>query len=347
LPLQPGFYKVKVKSTKMWLPILPLKADPTQINTYLKNKLNLIDIKPGLFFPNGEFETFVWSEELELFLQHGGEVTEILETYIFSSPLRPVFKEFAAYSIHKALHEQPHTKLKKKLWKLILVSLYGRFGMDVKKTKTIVVNSSNYRTIKNSKTILNEYWKGSHGIIEIENYDIKGSKPQTTSANVIYAAIITAKARIKLYRAISDVIKHGGRPLYCDTDSIFAAYPNDVTDQTHGEITWTKKSLIQNCIFASTRSYSIINNQNEVETKVAGIPRNSINFEDFLKGFYQKGPAVYSIFMDKYSTFSHSRWNTKVVIDILHYDKRQFIEKRSSTKPWFKITEGFIEDPFI
>jgi DNA polymerase elongation subunit (family B) len=41
---------------------------------------------------------------------------------------------------------------------------------------------------------------------------------------VQYASIITSRARIKLYKTITQVEKEGGRLLYCDTDSIFAAY---------------------------------------------------------------------------------------------------------------------------
>jgi len=61
-------------------------------------------------------------------------------------------------------------------------------------------------------------------------------KGHIINSNVIYAAIITSKARIKLYKSFISVQNNGGRLLYCDTDSIFAAYKKDVTGETHGEI---------------------------------------------------------------------------------------------------------------
>jgi DNA polymerase elongation subunit (family B) len=54
--------------------------------------------------------------------------------------------------------------------------------------------------------------------------------------NVGVAAAITAKARVKLYNAQEDVINNGGRLLYSDTDSIFAAYKTNVLDEKHGII---------------------------------------------------------------------------------------------------------------
>jgi chemotaxis methyl-accepting protein methylase len=52
---------------------------------------------------------------------------------------------------------------------------------------------------------------------------------------VAYASIISSKARIKLYNSFNDVIKDGGRLLYCDTDSIFAAYKKNKLNKKCGK----------------------------------------------------------------------------------------------------------------
>jgi DNA polymerase elongation subunit (family B) len=52
----------------------------------------------------------------------------------------------------------------------------------------------------------------------------------------MHAAIITSKARIKLYKTFQDISKNNGRLLYCDTDSVFVAYKKNVIGETHGNI---------------------------------------------------------------------------------------------------------------
>jgi DNA polymerase elongation subunit (family B) len=55
--------------------------------------------------------------------------------------------------------------------------------------------------------------------------------------NLSYAAIISAKARIKLNASLNLVLKSGGRLYYTDTDSIFAGYKENRINETMGDIT--------------------------------------------------------------------------------------------------------------
>ena len=61
-------------------------------------------------------------------------------------------------------------------------------------------------------------------IVEINGVFLGYKKTEKSVANVIVAAAITAKARIKLYKGILEVIKNNGRLIYTDTDSIIAAF---------------------------------------------------------------------------------------------------------------------------
>jgi hypothetical protein len=61
--------------------------------------------------------------------------------------------------------------------------------------------------------------------------------PLFNNRNVSYSSAIASKARIKLYKGFQSVIKNGGRPLYCDTDSIFAAYNKNNTSPNVDNIT--------------------------------------------------------------------------------------------------------------
>jgi DNA polymerase elongation subunit (family B) len=54
-------------------------------------------------------------------------------------------------------------------------------------------------------------------------------KSNNNIRNVSYASAIASKGRIKLYEGLKNVERDGGRILYYDTDSIFAAYPKNNT----------------------------------------------------------------------------------------------------------------------
>jgi DNA polymerase elongation subunit (family B) len=117
-------------------------------------------------------------------------------------------------------------------YKLINNSLYGRLGMGHEETKT--------KLIKNTD---DNNWQLDENLIEYtrinENYflaNFKTERPKIIKSNVIYASIITSKARIKLHKGFKSVEKSEGRILYSDTDSIFAAYKKNVDDMEFGEI---------------------------------------------------------------------------------------------------------------
>jgi hypothetical protein len=64
--------------------------------------------------------------------------------------------------------------------------------------------------------------------ITIKNdYKFENNNKKTINRNVSYSSAIASKARIKLHKCIKEVEKDGGRVLYCDTDSVFAAYKNN------------------------------------------------------------------------------------------------------------------------
>jgi DNA polymerase elongation subunit (family B) len=54
--------------------------------------------------------------------------------------------------------------------------------------------------------------------------------------NVTYPAIITSKARVKWWLAAKEIEKNGGRLLYCDTDSIFAAFKDNQDNKKYGDV---------------------------------------------------------------------------------------------------------------
>ncbi len=81
-------------------------------------------------------------------------------------------------------------------------------------------------------------------------------------ANIGLAAAITAKARIRLYRAMRAVTAHSGRILYVDTDSIVCGFPKShkIENKAMGEVyfdTTKSDTLIRQCWFGNSYTYII------------------------------------------------------------------------------------------
>jgi hypothetical protein len=110
--------------------------------------------------------------------------------------------------------------------------MYGRMGMEESNIRTEIVDESRYNRIEMKKEIIKEIIINKMTVV---TYVEKNDKKDIDS-NVCIAAAITSKARIKLYKAYKEVLNNGGRLLYSDTDSVFAAYRRDVIGETHGEI---------------------------------------------------------------------------------------------------------------
>jgi len=143
---QIGFYYVKVRSEKKYIPILPHNRIDDQ-NSFWENKKTI--------FANGEFEGLYWYEELLLFIQEGGEVLEILYAFIWESDDYP-FKEFAEHCIKK----RNESAINKVIWKNLITSFYGRMGMEKIKTETKIIRNEDYVKWcqENKKKLKNSKW---------------------------------------------------------------------------------------------------------------------------------------------------------------------------------------------
>jgi hypothetical protein len=170
-------------------------------------------------------------------LDCGGEILDVISSYEFSS-IGLVFKNFV----------ETFTKMREMggyyniLGKLMINSLYGGMGLKEEKTHTIITFSEEefYYYLENVN-VINYYNINNSYVINVKKdykfkkYKLNTIKEEMTIRNVSYAAAITSKARIKLYRAIKCCLLDGGKLLYCDTDSIFAAYPKKNKNVFFGE----------------------------------------------------------------------------------------------------------------
>jgi DNA polymerase elongation subunit (family B) len=159
----------------------------------------------------------------------GGEILEIKNAFVYEN-IAPVFDDFIE-NFKKIREKGGYFNV---IGKLIINSLYGSFGLRNEDSKMIVTFSDKeFNFILKNLDVINHFKINDVGILNIAvNHKFKLNynklsfleNGEFSKRNVSYASSISSKARVKLYRAIQECLNDGGRLLYTDTDSIFAAY---------------------------------------------------------------------------------------------------------------------------
>lgn len=300
----------------------------------------LIDKK--LMFTTGEVTTVDWFEEILLHIEMGGSIIKIhwgltfeKYDYVFNGYLdffqkwREMGGEYKTFS------------------KLMVNSLYGRMGMQPDESKNIFVYEEempyyleNFE-VKHARQVnnmflleLTNYSKYSH----LDKKNIDSTNIGRHTSNVVIAAAITSKARIKLYRGFVSVIKNGGRILYSDTDSIFASFTKDVLGETHGEIFWdpkNKETRLKDAIFISPKVYGVVREDGTEIIKIKGYNQKKINFKELKKKFYNNQ----NIIIEDFTYFSLKNFNYKQTsitktFNLNSLDKRKFSKDKLTTTPY-------------
>lgn len=294
----PGFYFIKAEFTDE-LPVLPSKEEK-------------------LFFKEGYIEGWFWYEEIELFQQTSKIIyLEILHG-IVTNDYSSILFEF----INNLSEIKKAGGIKKELGKLLINSFYGRLGMD---EELCLMNLT-----------LDNFGLKTYGILN-DYFLIKKKIKKNPKANVAIAAAITAKARIKLYKGFLEVIKNNGRVLYCDTDSIFAAFPKDknVENKKLGEIIFNTAipgTCIKDAVFIKPKTYGLVFENHEI-VKIKGINTNTILFENLKKKFYKNEPLVALSTHFYKKNLEINILQVKKDVQLRNYDKRIWSNDLTSTLP--------------
>lgn len=314
----PGFYNVNVISSIKEIPVLPYHS------------------KTGkLFFPNGSWSGTYWFEELNYFQELGGVIEKInfkLEFEYYDCGLH----QFTTHFLKKR-NDSPFGNV---FWKLFINSIAGRFGMQFLSETSIIVNRADYEKKAKLLNIVKE--------LHINNVVILSFKNETTIdnvySNVAIAAAITARGRIKLHKGLMSTIKNGGRILYTDTDSIFAAFTKNMDNVIHDEIFWdTTKSntKITRAVFAIPKGYAI-ETQNTQIVKLRSFKQNSVSFKEFEEAFNNnKNIFSQELLIQKKNYILFLKLYEKHTL-LSNYDKRIFNKNKQTTEPIIVINDVFI-----
>lgn len=319
----PGFYNVTIISNIKEIPVLPYRLESGK-----------------LLFPNGCWTGTYWFEELNYFQEIGGIIKKInfkLEFEYYAAGLTNFITHF--------LKKRENSPFDNIFWKLFINSISGRFGMQFNEETSIIVDKVNYEKKASMLNITRETYINEIIILSFLNKN----KKLTIQSNVGIAAAITARGRIKLHRGIMSVINNGGRILYTDTDSIFAAFKKNVDNEVHGEIFWdTSKNdtKILEAIFAIPKGYAVKTLSAET-VKLCGFKQNFISFTEFKEAF-QKNKKLLSkeSLIQKKNYILYLKIYEKNTI-LTNYDKRIFDENKKTTRPVTIIANELVKDKII
>lgn len=233
-----GFIEVTVNQNMRDFPVLPHK------HPLLNN----------IIYVNGVFRGVYWYEELELFLEMGGSILKIHSYYIFKES-SSTYKTTAETLINLK-------KSKGELfnYKLILNSIYGKLASKTYRFHNQCISIGSYEDLLILKNIRRFSYASDKALIETNK--ILENKNER---NLVTSAVITSKARIKLYRLLLDLKINKNKILYYDTDSVFIQINKKKTDNTFKVVEW--KEQYETVCFYNKKKYlinpKIVNKVNE------------------------------------------------------------------------------------
>ncbi|GAI95977.1 unnamed protein product, partial [marine sediment metagenome] len=167
------------------------------------------------FYPLGRFVGHLCTEEIKYALQKHHLVNG-LKVCVYGKAI--IFREYVEYMYKlRAKYQSEGNEVFSKLVKLIMNSLYGKFGQNSEDWKKVDNELSErdgeYDMIDDTTGELYRYY-----IIAGERWNIKG-RTESYNAFPSISAHITAAARVYLWKLICKAgIDH---VFYCDTDSLW------------------------------------------------------------------------------------------------------------------------------
>lgn len=238
------------------------------------------DHKNTLLFPTGKFVGVYYSEEFIYARKLGYKIIP-LRGYLFEKKHTP-FESFVT-SLFGKRQEAKKTGNEAMAfgYKLLMNSLYGRFGINPKSTITEICNKERHDLLLKrdnfvSGNMLSEHYYIASYISNAGNVADSGWNPPRISAVQISAAI-TACSRIHMYKYIS-------RPdcYYTDTDSAILGSPLPEDEVSPIELGKLKmEDFIMKGIFLAPKSYYIKTKDDNEKIKYKGAAKQRVDAEWF------------------------------------------------------------------
>ena len=172
-----------------------------------------------LIFPVGRWIGWYNHNEIREAITAGAKVHRIIRAVYATETWNP-FKDYITFMYHKRLEAKAKGNAGESLYfKLLMNSLYGKFAQKITKQETgFIFDDKPGWTFESIRDLNVGVWKKT---------DKEGKIIEENSRHDIIslASYTTSGARIKLFRAVSSVLKNGGKVYYTDTDSLITDSP--------------------------------------------------------------------------------------------------------------------------
>lgn len=219
--------------------------------------------------PLGKFNIMIFSEEMDNAIKFGYKFN-IKSGYLFEKGI--IFENFIS-DLYTIRLNYPKTDPMNYIAKIIMNSLYGRFGMTDNFDKILIINKNEFD--KYSESITESIILNNKILIKIKNNDINNTLNNgSNNVNIAVASSITAYARIHMSQFKNN---DNYKLFYTDTDSIYInkQLPNELVSNI--ELGKMKlEHVIDKAIFLAPKVYGFMTKDQEI-IKIKGLKQETIN----------------------------------------------------------------------
>ena len=182
-----------------------------------------------LVCPGGTFEGLFFSEELRFALANDFKLLDIQQAWSFQrgeNTFRTLIERLNAMKVQAQLNEQPVIR---NIAKLMMNSMYGRFGMKMNEGIAAFVTLSGLEELARTSTIIDSIQIGELNLVHYlpnpaPGAQVEGTRkvilPRPLETNVPIAAAITAYSRMIINEMKLEALNAGLHIYYSDTDSL-------------------------------------------------------------------------------------------------------------------------------
>lgn len=249
-----------------------------KVNIYcpdtVKMPIIMTKVNDKVIAATGRWTGWYFTEELKYAITLGYEV-EVLYGYHFDK--KKIFNKFvnALYQMRLNYDKSDPRNLAAKL---ILNSLYGRFGMSIY-TKTYKIIDYINDVFDGNEPFIDYFDWGSVGLYQFDKVNNCSNSKASMNVSISIASAVTAYARICIHKF---KLIAGEHLYYTDTDSIFTTkmLPSRYVGNNLGQMKLEYKGVIVNGVFLAPKLYGLVLSDGSEVVKIKGVHSPSLKVSD-------------------------------------------------------------------